>query len=143
MRHLYSTLAEVHRLSTVVQDGAAVLSWRQVEAMVDSALGVPGQLLCRLDLMLTRPGKDVPPPVTAGRAPDRVGVLFCSPTPELHAGDQVRCLKGPVVGTFEVRSIPDVALAFSDGHHLEVPIVEVAQSLDVGPRVFLPEDESH
>lgn len=129
MRHLFNQRVEVLRLAAVMTNGTPVLSWSKVTTILDPALGVPGELLCRLDLNFVRPGKDQPMPVTAGRAPDRIGVLFCGATDKILAGDRIRCLSGPVSGTFEIRTIPDQAIDFAAAHHIEVQVVEISQSL--------------
>jgi len=84
---------------------------------------------CRLDLNFLRPGKDVPAPIEAGAAPDRIGVMFCRATVPLRAGDRIVATAGPVKGIFDIKSIPDVALDFASGHHIEVQIVETVQNL--------------
>lgn len=129
MRHLFNSRCEVLRLSGAMTNGTPVLTWAKVTGMVDARLGVPGELMCRLDLNFVRPGKDQPMPVTAGRAPDRIGVMFCDATDTILAGDRVRCLSGPVSGTFEIRTIPDVAVDFASAHHVEVQVVEVSQTI--------------
>lgn len=135
MRHLFASRVEVLRLSGTLVRGNPIMTWVRVTDVLDLSLGVPGELLCRIDLQFQRPGKDQPMPVVAGRAPDRLGVLFCSITPSLLAGDRLHCIAGPVNGTFEIRTIPDPALNNTAAHHLEVQVVEVAQSL-TGPQVF-------
>ncbi len=135
MRHLYASRCEVLRLSGVVTRGNPVMSWVKVANIVDDTLATPGELWCRIDLQFQRPGKDQPMPLVAGRPPDRVGVLFCGITGNLLAGDRVRTIAGPVSGTFEIRSIPDPAVDLGSAHHLEVQVVEVAQSL-TGPQMF-------
>lgn len=129
MRHLYNSRAEVLRLSGVLTHGTPVLTWTKVPDIVDTHLGVAGELMCRLDLNFMRQGKDQPMPVVAGRAPDRIGVLFCDATDAIRAGDHIHLLTGPVKGTFEIRTIPDVAIDFASAHHIEVQVVEVSQSL--------------
>jgi hypothetical protein len=129
MRHLYNSRAQVQRLQGTLVHGTPVLAWSTIEAIVDPLLGEPGQLKCRLDLTFVRPGKDQPMPVTAGRAPDRVGVLFCDPTSALLAGDRVCMVEGPVTGIFELRVVPDPAVAMVSVHHLEVQVIEVSQAL--------------
>jgi hypothetical protein len=126
MRHLFATRAEVLRLSGETEDGTPTMSWVKVPSIVDLQLGRPGELLCRLDLSFQRPGKDQPMPVVAGRAPDRVGVMFYSTGCDVLAGDRIRAVTGPITGTFEIRIIPDPAQGFSICHHMEVQIVEVA-----------------
>lgn len=129
MRHLYNSRAEVLRLSGALVLGTPTLTWSKISDTPDTVLGVEGELMCRLDLNFVRPGKDQPMPVEAGRAPDRIGVLFYSVTDALKAGDRVRMLAGPITGTFEVRVIPDPAVAYAAAHHMEVQVVEVAQQL--------------
>lgn len=132
MRHLYHSRVEVLRLSGTLVNGTPVLSWAKVTDTLDSSLGVPGELVCRIDLNFVRLGKDAPMPVVAGRAPDRMGVCFFdadSGPASIKAGDRLHCLSGPVTGTFEIRAIPDAAIDFASAHHLEVQVVEVSQQL--------------
>jgi hypothetical protein len=129
LRHLYNCRARVQRLSGIMAAGTPTITWSTVEDVLDPVLGEPGQLMCRLDLMFVRPGKDQPMPVVAGRAPDRVGLLFCDATNGLRAGDRLQMIAGPVVGTFEIRVTPDPALDLATAHHLEVQVIEVAQAL--------------
>jgi len=133
VRHLFASQVEVLRLGGTMVDGTPQLSWAKVADVIDVLLGVPGELMCRLDLNFLRLGKDQPMAVVAGRAPDRVGVLFCDPTDGLRGGDRVRAVAGPVAGTFELRAIPDIAVGFAAGHHLEVQVVEVTQNLTSYP----------
>jgi hypothetical protein len=140
--HLYPSRAEVYRMVTTVQSGARLMRWEKVSEVVDPRLPA-GEVWCRLDLNFVRPGKDIPPPVAAGRAPDRFGILFCDVVPNLRSGDQVRMVEGPVVGIFELRVVPDVAQARFIGHHLEVQVVEVAQSLDLEPTRVFPGQEPY
>lgn len=127
IRHLYASTVEV--LERVVVDSSTGASQWVVRDEVLDSLQPPGRMRCRLDLGFVRPGKDQLPAPVAGRAVDRIGVLFCDATPNLRAGDRVRCVEGDVTGTFEVRVVPDVAQALAVGHHIEVQVVEVAQSL--------------
>lgn len=129
MRHLYSSRAEVLRLSGPVINGTPVLAWGRVQSVLDVFLGVPGELMCRIDLHFVRLGKDQPLPIVAGRAPDRTGVMFFDVTDQIKAGDRIRAISGPVVGTFEIRAAPDPAVGYAVAHHMEVQVVEVAQSL--------------
>lgn len=135
-RWLYRSVAQVVRLVPTLQsDGTMSLAWNPLTAVVDPYLDTPGQLLCRLDLTFVRPGKDQPPAVVAGRAPDRVGVLYYDPitddsgVPLIKAGDRVAMVSGPIFGTFEIRVIPDVAQDYTGAHHVEVQVVEVSQAL--------------
>lgn len=129
MRHLYSSRVEALRLSGVLVDGSPQLTWAKVGDVIDPGLGVAGELLCRLDLSFLRVGKDTPMPAVAGRAQDRTGVCFFDANDNIKAGDRLRCLAGPVTGTFEIRSIPDAAVDYATAHHMEVQVVEVAQQL--------------
>jgi hypothetical protein len=129
MRHLYSTRAEALRMSGTLVDGSPVLTWTKVDTIVDPSLDVPGELMCRLDMAFVRPGKDQPMPVVAGRAPDRIGLMFFDVGVDVRAGDRIHALSGPVVGTFEVRVVPDPAVDLASAHHMEVQVVEVAQAL--------------
>lgn len=129
MRHLFHTQAEVLRLQQERVNGVPQMAWQKVTAVVDPFLGVPGELRCRIDLAFMRPGKDQPMPIVAGRAPDRVGLMFFAATDEIVSGDRIRCLDGPIRGTFEIRAMPDPATDFSQAHHMEVQIIEVAQSM--------------
>lgn len=131
LRHLYSSKVEVLRLNLDFTDGVATQSWDKLQTIVDPFLGVPGEMLCRLDLSFQRPGKDQPMPVVAGRAPDRVGLMFFDVTDMVLDGDRVHCLEGPISGTFEMRVKADPAVDYNSAHHLEVQIVEVAKNSSV------------
>ena len=72
-------------------------------------------------------------PVEAGRAPDRVGVLFCSLDVPLRAGDRVVTVEGPITGAFEIRAVPEQALNYVGAHHQEVQVVEAVQDLVAPP----------
>lgn len=129
MRHLYNVCAQVLRLDGQMLHGTPTLSWTPITEVVDPVWGIPGQLMLRLDLGFQRPGKDQPMPLAAGRAPDRIGVAVFDTTTLLKAGDRLLVLTGQPTGTFEIRSIPDVAVGFTQAHHMEVQVVEVAQAL--------------
>lgn len=129
MRHLFHTRAALLRPFDELVDGLAQLTWQKVQALVDPLLGVPGEFMCRIDLGYQRPGKDQPMPLVAGRAPDRVGLLFCDPTDEIRSGDRIHCIEGPVQGTFELRVMPDPAVGFGAAHHLEAQVVEVSNNM--------------
>lgn len=128
LRHLYHSRVEVLRLKQTMQNGVPTHSWEKATTVVDPILGVPGEMMCRLDLNYVRPGKDAPMPVVAGRAPDRVGVLFFDPVDTVLSGDRIRVLAGPIAGVFEIRATPDPAAGFAAAHHNEVQIIEVTQS---------------
>lgn len=138
LRTLYRSIAQVYRLSAVMDRGSADLSWQPVTDTLDPWLGLPGQLMCRVDLQFVRRGIDQPMPVIAGRSPDRIGVMFCDPAydasgkPLLKAGDRFAMVAGPVTGNFEVRVVPDVAIDFVGAHHLEFQVIEVAEALGAG-----------
>ena len=120
MEHLFNSVAQPYRLTKVANKGAMTAQW------------VPygPRFACRLDLTFVRPGKDAVPPAEAGKAPDRVGVLFYTVPNALRASDRIRITEGPALGaSFEVRAIPDVAQAYAAGHHMEVQVIEVAQQV--------------
>lgn len=128
MRHLYHTRVEILRLSLSLDTpGLPTQTWQKLPSIVDTWLGTPGEMMCRIDLSFQRPGKDQPMPIVAGRAPDRVGLMFFDATTEIRSGDRFRCIDGPISGTFEIRVAPDPAADYSSAHHMEVQIVEVAQ----------------
>lgn len=129
MRHLYSSRVAVLRLDSTIVHGTPQLDWVKLGYIIDPDLGVPGELSCRIDLGFQRPGRDAPMAVVAGRAPDRIGIMFCDVTGDLRAGDRIDCLTGPVTGVFELRQTPDPAVDYGTAHHLEVQIVEVAQNM--------------
>jgi hypothetical protein len=103
VRHLYHTRAELQRLSLQMKNNVPQQVWEKIDDIVDPYLQVPGEMMCRIDLVYQRPGKDLPLPITAGRAPDRVGVLYFDPT--------------------------DPAAGYSAAHHMEVQIIESVQSM--------------
>lgn len=138
-RGLYRSVAQVMRLQPTFQPGGGmVVSWSAVTDILDAYIGTPGQLACRVDLQFTRPGKDAPMPLVAGRAPDRVGVLFCDmPTdasglPLLKAGDRFVMVSGPVTGTFQVNQVPEVAQDYVGAAHAEFQVIECSQALQPG-----------
>lgn len=136
-RALYRSVASVQRLVPAFLDtGSMSVSWQEITDMIDPYFGVPGRMQCRLDLQFTRPGKDAPMPLVAGRAPDRVGLLFFDPFPDdqgrllVKSGDRIVMVTGPVFGTFEMRQVPEPAQDFIGSHHIETQVVEVSQALD-------------
>lgn len=145
MRNLYRSTAQVMRLTpTMLATGAMNVAWTQLTSIVDVVLNQPGLLQCRLDLQFTRPGKDAPMPSVAGRAPDRVGVIWYDPVvdaqgrPLLKSGDRLVMVQGPIFGTFELRQIPEVAQDFTGAHHVENQVVEVSQALQPGSPTPFP-----
>ncbi len=144
MRALYSSQARVLRLVPSLTQGSATLAWQEVTDFLDPYLDTPGRFMCRLDLQYVRPGKMQPMPLIAGRPPDRVGVLFFDCITDgdgkslILAGDRIEMVSGPIQGTFEVRVIPEAALSFTGAHHMEIEVVEVAQSLKPGSLTPFP-----
>jgi hypothetical protein len=144
-RGLYRSVAQVLRLQPTLQAGGGMsVTWAAVTDILDPFLSTPGQIACRLDLQFTRPGKDAPQPLVAGRAPDRVGVLFCdmpadvNGLPLLKAGDRFQMVSGPIVGTFEVRTVPEVAQDYIGASHAEFQVIETSQSLQPGSYTPFP-----
>ena len=89
---------------------------------------------CRLDLQFVRPGKDAPVVVQAGEAPERSGLLFCGDEYYgiLKAGMRLVTISNeagmePIKGVFDLRFIPDLAMGFASGHHIEVQVFELIQ----------------
>jgi len=145
LRMFYTSTCQVLRAAeTVMPGGGVAITWPAVGTVVDPQLGQPGLLQCRLDLTFVRPGKDQPAPLVAGRAPDRSGVCYfdvasdpATGIPYVLAGDRLRCVAGPIFGTFEIRPIPDVAQNMVGGHHIEVQVIEVSQMISAGsPQPF-------
>lgn len=138
-RGSYSSLVEVLRpaAGTPVK-GAPNFVWTNPKIMFDEDWGVPGQMLCNIDLGWVRPGSLAPPAFEAGVAMPRIGTLFFDVTYEgkilLTAGDRIKTINGPVVGTFELRIIPEPAKDFIGViDHAEVQIVETSI---VGKKIF-------
>lgn len=128
MRHLFKSVAQVLEPSTTVEKGAIASSgWQPVMEMFDPAYGKLSYLKCRLDLQFIRPGKDVAPAVNAIPI-GRQGLLFCSLTPFLKAGQRLKMVAGPIRGMFTIEIIPEEALGYSNAHHIEVQVFEVAQN---------------
>jgi hypothetical protein len=143
MRALYNSVAQVIRLTpTLGVNGAMTTTWAPLTAIVDSFINLPGLLACRLDLQFVRRGVDQPQPIVAGRAPDRVGVVFFdlatdqNNIPLILAGDRLVMQSGPIVGTFDLRVIPDVAQDYLGAHHVETQAVEVSMAMK--PGTFTP-----
>lgn len=145
MRLFYSSVCQVLRaVSSVGTGGGMTFTWPAVTTVVDPVLNQAGLLQCRLDLTFVRPGKDQPAPIVAGRAPDRIGVCYfdlatdVNGIPLVVAGDRLRCVQGPIFGTFEIRPVPDVAQGLTGAHHVEVQVVEVSQMLKPGSPMPYP-----
>lgn len=127
MQHLFSSAVRIERMGLSAVDGVASMDWTTV----------PGgeYVRCRLDLNFLRPGKDIAPAPVAGKAPDRIGLMFCSNGTPIKAGDRVITIPNdagqmPVEGTFEIRVIPDTVVGYSAAHHIEIQILETNQALD-------------
>ena len=121
MEHLYNSEVAVTRLTVGATDGMPSYAYNVVPGL--------SSLSCRLDIGFLRQGKDQPMAAEAGRAPDRVGVMYCNSDAAIKPGDRITPVSGPITGTFEIRVIPDGAVDFAEVHHLEVQVVEVAQQL--------------
>lgn len=122
MDHLYSSRVRVERPATTKSaSGRSRAGWSAVSGLES----VP----CRLDLQFVRPN-DIQPAIVAGKAPDRYGLMFCNSSTAIKAGDRIVTVSGPVSGTFEIRTIPDQAVGFSDAHHIEVQVWETNRDLD-------------
>lgn len=137
MDQLFNSAVRVERMQMSVDNGRATMAYAQATD-TDSALNDMLQFLkCRLDMNFLREGKDALPAPVAGRAPDRVGVLFTYAYAPLRAGDRIVAIANergaiPVPGTFEIRAMPDVAQDFNGPHHIEIQIIEVGQELNDG-----------
>lgn len=129
LRHLYMSRCEVLRLNSRMVHGTPTQTWSKIDAVVDPQLAVPGELMCRLDLTFLRPNIDTPMPIVAGRVNDRTGVMYFDYTTEIKAGDRVRCIDGPVTGTFDIRVVPEPAIDYRGAHHMEIQVIEVSQQL--------------
>lgn len=115
-------------------DGAPTLGYQKLTDIVDWQLGIPGEMMCRIDLPFLRPGKQQPMATQAGVKPPRVGTLFFDPylRPDndlVGAGDYIQTISGPVHGIFELRIQPEGAFGFSGVDHMECEIVEVAKEV--------------
>lgn len=132
MYHLFASLVEVIEPNTDFVDGVMQQTWAKVNQSFDANCE-NGEMRCRLDLLFVRPGKDAPQAIQAGRAPDRIGTLYCMVTPNLRAGQVITCLTGPVTGSFVIKAVPDVAQDWDSAHHFEVQVVETGQADVVFP----------
>jgi hypothetical protein len=134
MDHLFSSVVRVEELQLTQIDGRVVMAWSLAKSPdgdkeLDDLLAY---LPCRLDLNFLRPGKDIAPAPVAGRAPDRIGIMFTYAFAPLRAGQRIVAIPNdegrmPVEGTFEIRVIPDKAVDFDDAHHIEVQVLETNQ----------------
>lgn len=135
MDHLFNSVVRVERIQLSVTSGVATMDYVQAtdpdDPVADAMLRA---LKCRLDMNFIREGKDLIPAPEAGKAPDRIGVLFTYAYAPIKAGDRLTAINNaygeiPVDGTFEIRAIPDQAIDFAHRHHIEVQIIEVGQEL--------------
>ena len=128
----YSSLVEVLRYKSGTSlKGAPSFVWEIPNIVFDQDWGVPGQMLCNIDLQWVRPGSMTPPAYESGVAIPRIGTLFFDLTYTgeilLKAGDKIKTISGPVVGTFDIRVIPEPAkdiIGVVD--HAEAQIVETS-----------------
>ena len=133
MRHLYASTVKAEQALLGQTDGEVTGGW--APAGNDAAeKALLARIDCRLDLNFVRPGKDAPPAVQAGQAPERFGIMFCGPEYLGHLRSGMRLVtipnargKEPISGVFDIRAIPDAAMDFSDAHHIEVQVFEVVQ----------------
>lgn len=138
MKHLFNSTVRVEELKRSVIDGEQSMSWVQAtsgDRYGDFALT---RLPCRIDMNFLRPGKDIAPAPEAGKAPDRIGVLFCAPWVPIRAGFRFVAIPNddgtiPVPGTFDLRVNPDGAVGYHSVHHLEMQIIETVQALSAWP----------
>lgn len=118
--HLLPSTVKVKRPQMSTSDGVLSTTWQSVPGM--------SSLQCRLEVGFYRPGKDQPLPIQAGRAPDRVAVLWVAPSTDLRPGDHLECVSGPVSGTWELRTNLDSVSNMRTLHHLEGQLVELFAS---------------
>lgn len=129
MDHLFASTVKVQRMQLQVVEGRTPYhDWVDQPAPLNA-------VKCRLDLLFVRVGKDAPPAQEAGAATNRQGVMFCSASVPIQAGDRIVTTAGPVDGTFEIKNIPDRAVDFGSAHHIEVQVFETNQTL-AGPTSF-------
>ena len=76
MFHLFNSVVRVERLQLVTTDGVAEMDWAQATDPDPNAAEMLKYLECRLDMNFLRPGKDILPAPEAGKAPDRIGIMF-------------------------------------------------------------------
>ena len=135
MEHLFPSAFRVERLRLLdTEGGVAVTDYAQA-VDDDPALDAMLQYLKgRLDMTFVRPGKDIIAAPEAGKAPDRVGILFVSSIAPIRAGDRIVAIpneRGLIVvpGTFEIKVMPDVVIDYANPHHIEVQVIETVQRL--------------
>jgi hypothetical protein len=119
--HLYASTVTIMRTTESMVDGMQSNVWKPVTTGVR----------CRLDLSFVPISKQAPLVIESGRAPDRVGTAWFGSdmAGKIRPGDRIVVTGGPIPGTFSVDQLPDYIGGFSGLDHLEIYIVEVAQSL--------------
>ncbi len=144
LRVHYLTRVQVMRLKMKVTNGAPTLTWTELPSVIDPFMEIPGQMMCSLQLGFIR-RTDMPMPITAGAAPQRQGVVIFDAAldpdtgaPFVLAGDRLFCIGGPIMGTFEIRSVPQVAISFGGAHHVETNVWEIAKSIAKGSQQPFP-----
>lgn len=138
MRHLYASTVRVEELKRTVVDGVQGMHWVQAKVGDQYADFALTRLACRIDMGFLRPGKDIAPAPEAGKAPDRIGVMFCDPWVPIRAGYRFVTIPNddgeePVKGVFDLRVNPDGAVGYKSVHHLEMQIIESVQNLSTWP----------
>jgi hypothetical protein len=134
MDHLFNSTARVEEMRLTRVDGESSMSYVQATSDDEIENFMLQRLPCRIDMGFLRPGKDIAPAPEAGKAPDRIGVLFCAPYAPLKAGQRIVTIPNdngnwPIKGTFEIRVVPDEAIGYANVHHIEVQIIETVQNL--------------
>lgn len=135
-RAWYTSVVSVVRMgtdpgsATTVVDGAPVFSWEESSDLIDPYWSVPGQMMCRLDLLFVSGNINAPMPAEVGTIIPRQGTVFYDvPTNPrfVRAGDHLVAINGPYTGsTFEIKVIPAPAQGFLGSSHMEAFIVETA-----------------
>lgn len=148
LRIHYLTRVQVMRLKMKVLSGAPTLTWTELPSVIDPFMNIPGQMMCNIQLGFIR-RTDMPMPLTAGAAAQRQGTLIFDAAldpdtgaPYVLAGDRIFCIGGPVMGTFEIRSVPQVAVSFGGAHHVETNVWEVSKSIAKGSQQPFPGSEN-
>lgn len=132
LRPLYHVRLAIYRQTPVFSQGGLRTTWRKVNKILDSTLGVPGEIMCHIDFTYIRRGKDVPPAVESGKPELRQGVMFFDQACNIiEPGDTLVAISGPITGKFNTRvladEIPDVITGDLD--HCEVQVFELPSSL--------------
>lgn len=114
----------VSRPHSTMQDGILTASWRDVEGLEEVPI--------RLEVGFFRPGKDFPLPPQAGRTPDRVATYWVDSDIDLRPGDHIQCVSGPVTGTWQIRTAPDLVTSMSKLNHKEGQAIELIPAIANG-----------